>query len=66
MNLGAVLDNRKSFNFRKENVIIRQDRVLPIDARAIDVLCVNCYECIKFDDVDRHSRECMDQPRKTE
>ena len=24
----------------------------------IDVLCVNCYECVSFADVDRHSKVC--------
>lgn len=32
--------------------------MLPIDALAIDVLCVNCYECIKVEHVDAHSLEC--------
>lgn len=25
----------------------------------IDVLCINCYECISVDDVDRHSELCL-------
>ena len=25
----------------------------------IDVLCVTCYECVKFHDVDKHSQVCM-------
>lgn len=24
----------------------------------IDVLCVNCYECVKFHEVNSHSLEC--------
>jgi len=27
-------------------------------AQYIDVLCVNCYECVKFDNVDSHSLIC--------
>ncbi|CDW85204.1 UNKNOWN [Stylonychia lemnae] len=33
--------------------------MLPVDSQAIDVLCVNCYECVKFDEVDIHSIECL-------
>lgn len=36
----------------------QEDLVIPIDVNAIDVLCVNCYECIKIDNVDIHSIEC--------
>lgn len=33
--------------------------MLPIDAFSVDVLCVNCYECIKVENVDQHSIECV-------
>jgi hypothetical protein len=25
----------------------------------VDVLCVNCYQCIPFNEVDSHSLECQ-------
>jgi hypothetical protein len=28
---------------------------LTVNPEFIDVLCVNCYECVKFEDVDLHS-----------
>ncbi len=31
---------------------------LPIDANFMDLLCVNCYECIKLIDVNKHSLIC--------
>jgi hypothetical protein len=34
-------------------------QTLPIDALAIDVLCVNCYECVRYDKVDEHSTQCL-------
>jgi hypothetical protein len=43
---------------KKERIHKNTDKVLPIDAFAIDVLCVNCYECIKITDVDIHSITC--------
>lgn len=50
------LDNFKHKGvIRSPKRIIRQDKMLPIDAMEIDVLCVNCYECIKVEDVDSHS-----------
>lgn len=33
--------------------------MLPLDGMAIDVICVNCYECVKFDYVDEHSNFCI-------
>ncbi len=31
---------------------------LTANAKFIDVLCVNCYECVKFEDVNTHSKTC--------
>lgn len=47
------LHNRSTFGTPRR--ITRENRVLPIDALAVDVLCVNCYECIKTENVDYHS-----------
>ena len=31
---------------------------LTTNPRYLDVLCVNCYECVRLIDVDRHSQNC--------
>jgi len=36
----------------------RTDKALPVDAQAIDVICIGCYELIKAADVDAHSLKC--------
>ena len=33
-----------------------------MDVEFVDVLCINCYECIRFNDVDTHSLECNQNP----
>ena len=38
---------------------IRVHNSLPLGANFIDVLCVNCYECVKITDVDTHSSVCQ-------
>jgi hypothetical protein len=40
--------------------------MLPVDALAIDVLCVNCYECIRYDLVDQHSANCLQKEKLEE
>lgn len=35
---------------------------LTMDPKNIDILCVNCYECLNLDEVDLHSRECTKKP----
>ena len=32
--------------------------MLPIDARALDVICSNCFSLVKVSDVDSHSQKC--------
>lgn len=36
----------------------KADLLLPIDARALDVMCSNCFNLVKVDKVDSHSLEC--------
>jgi len=31
---------------------------LTVNPKYLDVLCVNCYECVPFDSVDKHSEIC--------
>ena len=35
------------------------DSTIPLDPSFLDVLCINCYECIKFDEMDLHSVRCV-------
>lgn len=44
-----------------ENLLFQEDKpvALPIDIFGIDVLCTNCYETIKFEEVDEHSAMCL-------
>jgi len=35
---------------------------LTMDPRHIDILCVNCYECLTLEEVDIHSMECSKKP----
>lgn len=32
---------------------------LPLDPTFYDILCINCYECIKANEVDFHSEYCI-------
>eukprot|EP00347_Sterkiella_histriomuscorum_P001210 403372906 len=44
---------------QQRNSIATKTMMLPVDAQAIDVLCVNCYECVKYEMVDEHSEQCL-------
>ena len=35
------------------------DSAIPLDPSFLDVLCINCYECIKYEDMDLHSQKCV-------
>ena len=35
------------------------DSSIPLDPSFLDVLCINCYECIKFNEMDLHSQKCI-------
>jgi hypothetical protein len=48
-----------------DNICIAQYNInpnLPLDPLFFDVLCINCYECVKCIEVDRHSEICVIQP----
>lgn len=32
---------------------------IPLDPSFMDVLCINCYECVKFSEMDKHSASCI-------
>lgn len=35
------------------------DCIIPFDPCFLDVLCTNCYECVKYEDMDSHSEKCV-------
>ena len=35
---------------------------LTANPKLLDVLCVTCYECVKFEDVNKHSKVCSGKP----
>ncbi len=48
-----------------DNICIAQYNInpnLPLDPLFFDILCINCYECVKCTEVDRHSEICVIQP----
>eukprot|EP00744_Colponema_vietnamica_P011231 GILI01015793.1.p1 GENE.GILI01015793.1~~GILI01015793.1.p1 ORF type:complete len:428 (-),score=84.53 GILI01015793.1:444-1631(-) len=41
---------------------LTKQAVTDLDTTGVDVLCVNCYEIIRVEEVDQHSLECCSQP----
>ena len=39
---------------------------LTANPKYLDVLCLNCYECVKFNEVNKHSSECAGKSHKDE
>lgn len=37
---------------------------IPLDPMFFDVLCITCYECVKYTEVDMHSEYCLYQPEE--
>lgn len=35
----------------------------PFDPKFLDILCINCYECVKYYEVDKHSEICVIKPQ---
>ena len=50
-----ILDNLEKIVISKYQ--IKDD--IPLDPKFYDVLCINCYECVKFNDIDQHSTFCV-------
>jgi len=38
------------------------DSKFTFDPRFFDVLCTNCYECVRYEEIDLHSDKCVLQP----
>ena len=65
-----VLESKEIKNKYQKNIITSLDNItimkyqindsaIPLDPSFLDVLCINCYECIKFEDMDLHSQKCV-------
>ena len=62
-------DKEKNTKYQK-NIITNLDQMtilryelgnpnIPFDESFLDVLCTNCYECVKYQDMDKHSEHCV-------
>jgi hypothetical protein len=59
-------------NKYQKNIILSLDNIaviqytinpnLPLDPMFFDILCINCYECVRPTEVDQHSQFCIIQP----
>jgi len=70
----TVLNNteRKNEKIYKDNIIKNLDSIVikkyeihndfPLNPKFYDVLCINCYECIKLEECDKHSEICIIKP----
>ena len=48
-----------------DNICIAQYNInpnFPLDPLFFDILCINCYECVKYSEVDNHSEICVVRP----
>ena len=65
-----VLQSKDITNKYQKNIITSLDNIqimkyqisdsaIPLDPSFLDVLCINCYECIKMEDMDLHSQKCV-------
>jgi hypothetical protein len=53
----------------ENNNLLRDQTVyvqLTANTKYVDVLCINCYECVKFHNVDKHSKTCAGRGFKDE
>ena len=41
-----------------ELLLSETSSMLPLDTKALDALCINCYECVRYTEVDAHSKQC--------
>ena len=59
--LFKVLTKDQSRDFTLPSINYKEDGsvCLPLDSRNIDVICVNCYECLKAKNVEEHSNMCQ-------
>ena len=68
-NNNTTTTNTNNNNY-KENIIKALDSIaikryeiddsrIPLDPSFLDILCINCYESIKYKDMDKHSEICV-------
>lgn len=70
--INISLKEEKDINNKyKKNILNNLDKLtvakyeinpnLPLDPMFYDILCINCYECVKANEVDFHSEYCVIQ-----
>jgi len=55
---------KKNILFNLDNIAVVKYEInpnIPLDPIFYDILCINCYECIKANEVDFHSEYCIVQ-----
>ncbi len=55
---------KKNILFNLDNIAVAKYEInpnIPLDPIFYDILCINCYECIKANEVDFHSEYCIVQ-----
>lgn len=65
-----ISNNDKNSKYKK-NILLNLDNIavakyeinpnIPLDPIFYDILCINCYECVKANEVDFHSEYCIIQ-----
>ena len=56
---------QKNIINRLDSICVAQYNInpnFPFDPLFFDVLCINCYECVKYIEVDKHSDLCVIRP----
>jgi len=56
-----ILDNLDNIAVAKYEI----NPYLPLDPIFYDILCINCYECVKANEVDFHSEYCIIQSEES-
>ena len=73
LNEVKIVDNINKCNIDyKKNMLESLDKIcvtqynlgnnFPFDPKFQDILCINCYECVKYSEVDFHSERCVSVP----
>jgi hypothetical protein len=59
------IDYKKNIINSLDQICVSQYNVgsnFPLDHKFMDILCINCYECVKCNEVDKHSETCVVKP----
>ncbi len=59
------IDYKKNIINSLDQICVSQYNIgsnFPLDHKFMDILCINCYECVKCNEVDKHSETCVIKP----